>query len=35
LKDGRKGQWAVFVTDNLRIVFEFEGEDATNVDLID
>jgi toxin HigB-1 len=35
LKGERKGQWAVSVTGNLRIVFEFEGENATNVDLVD
>jgi proteic killer suppression protein len=35
LKGERKGQWAVSVTGNLRIVFEFEGKNATNVDLID
>jgi proteic killer suppression protein len=31
----RKGQWAVWVSGNWRIVFEFEGENATNVDLVD
>jgi toxin HigB-1 len=31
----RKGQWAVRVSGNWRIVFEFEGENATNVDLVD
>ena len=31
----RKGQWAVWVSGNWRIVFEFDGENATNVDLID
>jgi proteic killer suppression protein len=35
LKGERKGQWAVSITGNLRIVFEFEGENATNVDLVD
>ncbi|MDR3423882.1 MAG: type II toxin-antitoxin system RelE/ParE family toxin [Alphaproteobacteria bacterium] len=35
LKGERKGQWAVSVTGNLRIVFEFEDENATNVDLVD
>ena len=35
LKGGRKGQWAVWVSGNWRLVFEFDGEDATNVDLID
>jgi proteic killer suppression protein len=31
----RKGQYAVSVSGNWRIVFEYEGEDATNVDLVD
>jgi len=35
LKGERKGQWAVSVSGNLRVVFEFEGENATNVDLVD
>lgn len=35
LKGGRKGQWAAWVSGNWRLVFEFEGEDATNVDLLD
>lgn len=35
LKGERKGQWAVSITGNLRIVFEFEGENAANVDLVD
>ena len=35
LKGGRKGQWAISVSGNLRIVFEFEGENATNIDLVD
>jgi len=35
LKGERKGQWAVSVTGNGRIVFEFEGENVTNVDLVD
>jgi proteic killer suppression protein len=35
LKGERKGQWAVSVTGNLRVVFEFEGENARNVDLLD
>ena len=30
-----KGQWAARVSANWRLVFEFEGEDATNVDLVD
>lgn len=35
LKGGRRGQWAVSVSGNWRLVFEFDGEDATNVDLVD
>ena len=35
LRGDRKGQWAVSVSGNWRLVFDFEGEDATNVDLID
>ncbi|MBF0482042.1 MAG: type II toxin-antitoxin system RelE/ParE family toxin [Desulfovibrionaceae bacterium] len=35
LKGDRKGQWAVSVSGNWRIVFEFNGENATNVDLLD
>ena len=31
----RRGQWAVWVSGNWWIVFEFEGENATNVDLVD
>jgi toxin HigB-1 len=35
LRGDREGQWAVSVSGNWRLVFEFEGEDATNVDLVD
>ena len=35
LKGDRKGQWAVSVSGNWRLVFEFDGAHATNVDLID
>ncbi len=35
LTGDRKGQYAVSVSGNWRIVFEFEGQDATNVDLVD
>ena len=35
LRGDRRGQWAVSVSGNWRLVFEFEGEDATNVDLLD
>jgi toxin HigB-1 len=31
----RKGQWAVSVSGNWRLVFRFDGEDATDVDLVD
>lgn len=31
----RKGQWAVTVSGNWRVVFAFEGSDATDVDLVD
>ncbi|MFI5020561.1 MAG: type II toxin-antitoxin system RelE/ParE family toxin [Alphaproteobacteria bacterium] len=31
----RKGQWAVSVSGNWRLVFRFEGENATDVDLVD
>ena len=31
----REGQWAVWVSGNWRLVFEFDGDDATNVDLVD
>ena len=35
LKGDRKGQFAVSVSGNWRIVFEFDGENATAVDLVD
>lgn len=35
LKGERKGYWAVSVSGNWRLIFEFKGEDATNVDLVD
>ena len=35
LRGDREGQWAVSVSGNWRLVFEFEGEDATNIDLVD
>jgi len=35
LRGSRRGQWAVSVSGNLRLVFEFTGEDATDVDLVD
>lgn len=35
LRGDRTGQWAVWVSGNWRLVFEFDGEDATNIDLVD
>jgi toxin HigB-1 len=35
LKGGRRGQWSATVSANWRLVFEFAGEHATNVDLVD
>jgi len=35
LKGSRKGEWAVWVSRNWRIVFEFDGRNVTNVDLVD
>ena len=35
LKGDRKGQWAMSVSGNWRLVFEFEDEDVTNLDLLD
>ncbi len=35
LKGERKGQWAVSLSGNWRVVFRFEGEDAIDVDLVD
>ncbi len=35
LKGARKGQWAVSVSGNWRLVFEFDGDDATHIDLVD
>jgi proteic killer suppression protein len=35
LKGERKGQWAVWVSGNWRLVFAFDGEDVTDLDLID
>jgi proteic killer suppression protein len=30
-----RGQWAVSVSGNWRVVFEFDGPHATNIDLVD
>ncbi|MFZ0821704.1 MAG: type II toxin-antitoxin system RelE/ParE family toxin [Candidatus Acidiferrales bacterium] len=35
LSGERKGEWAVSVSGNWRMVFRFDGEDATDVDLVD
>ena len=35
LKGDRKRSWSVWVTGNFRLIFDIEGEDATNVDLDD
>ena len=35
LRGAREGQGAVSVSGNWRLVFEFEDEDVTNVDLVD
>jgi toxin HigB-1 len=35
LKGERKGQWAVSVSSNWRLIFAFDGADATDLDLID
>ena len=35
LRGQRRGQWAVSVSGNWRVVFEFDGPDATDVDLVD
>lgn len=35
LRGDREGQWAVSVSGNWRVVFRFEGEDVTDVDLTD
>jgi proteic killer suppression protein len=35
LKGDRKGQWSVWVSGNWRLVFEFNGADATDIDLLD
>ncbi len=35
LTGDRQGQWAVSVSGNWRLVFEFNGSDVVNVDLVD
>ena len=35
MKGDRKGQWAVWVSGNWRLVFQFEGKNVVNVELVD
>ena len=35
LKGDRSGQWAASVSGNWRLIFAFDGENATDVDLLD
>jgi toxin HigB-1 len=35
LKGDRKGYWAIWVSGNWRLVFAFESDDVTDVDLVD
>jgi toxin HigB-1 len=35
LHGDREGQWSVSISGNWRVIFEFEGRHATNVDLVD
>ena len=35
LKGERKGEWAVSVSGNWRLIFAFDGEDVTDLDLVD
>jgi toxin HigB-1 len=35
LKGQRKGQWAISVSGNWRVVFAFDGVDVIDVDLVD
>ena len=35
LKGKKKGAWSVSVTGNWRVIFEFEGNDAINIDYLD
>lgn len=35
LKGDRKGSWSVWVSGHYRLIFDIEGEDATNVDFED
>jgi toxin HigB-1 len=35
LRGDRRGQWSVSISGNWRVIFEFEGQHVTNVDLVD
>ena len=35
LRGDRAGQWSVSISGNWRVIFEFEGQNATNIDLVD
>jgi toxin HigB-1 len=35
LPGDRAGQWSVSISANWRVIFEFQGKDVTNVDLVD
>ena len=35
LTGDRQNQWSMWVSGNWRLVFEFDGEDATNLDFVD
>ncbi len=35
LRGDRVGQWSVSISGNWRVIFEFEGQHATNIDLVD
>jgi toxin HigB-1 len=35
LRGDRVGQWSVSIAGNWRVIFEFESQDITNVDLVD
>ena len=35
LRGDRTGQWSVTISGNWRVIFEFEGQHVTNVDLVD
>ena len=35
LRGDRAGQWSVSISGNWCVIFEFEGQHVTNVDLVD